>query len=247
MEYTPSLDYTTEFTHYGRVDRNTSTEYLNKHADETRNRQFEIENNKSNFSLKYGLVDQDPSTTEEALKEANDNKYDEARYSGIATRVVPLNTSATIIHDTLPKVYPTLVSSKPKNNINRIRANSKLLPPISSSIIRNNPDVIHGIFRDDTIVNSKTVIYGNSESKIFGKISNKDSKTNKTVSIDKPPSSPPDPIPDRIISTKKPLPFGIIINGPPRLSTINRNTNDLQRRSQWIMERRPNQWFNFFA
>ena len=207
MKYTCPLDYTEQFTHNDRVKRNESNLYLDQLAYQTRDKQFENENNKSVYSLKYGLIDQDPSTTESALETANKNKYYEARYTGISKRTMPLDKSSSLIHDTPLKPDKKIITSSMKKQ-NTILNNKKIIKTDSFGVIQNTFNV-----PTNDYTKSKTIIYGDSNSNKFGIINNKNNKYKNIVSKDTDTDTNTSVIiPDRNISTKKPIPFGVISN-----------------------------------
>ena len=227
MGYNKSLDYTTEFTHDERNIRNTSTTYLNNKTTETVKNRFKIENERSALPLRNGLpFIQSPSAEQEAaFVAAYNDQYAADRYSGIANRSNNLTGSATKIHSTVLKPEDLEVEKINKNVEDEqivakmaIMPNITRVPPTSSSIIRNNPAIVAGIFKDSSNVNSNSIIYGDRNSVPFGKISNIDGKSNIKYSKDQTVSPVKAPVSDRVISTKQPRPFGMISNNNSGIS-----------------------------
>ena len=239
MEYNKSLDYTTEFTHNERDIRNTSTKYLNDKTTETVRNRFKIENERSALPLRNGLpFIQSPSAEQEAaFVAAYNDQYAIDRYSGIANRSNNLTGSATKIHSTVLKPEDLEVERINKNVEDEqivakraVMPNITRVPPTSSSIIRNNPAVVAGIFKDSSDVNSNSIIRGDRNSIPFGKISNIDGKSNIKYSTDKTTSLVTASVPDRVISTKQSRPFGMVSNtNYNSFSRIHKNTNNIQR------------------
>ena len=225
-------------THTERVKENKSTSILNEKTNETVTNRFTIENNNSNVPLRNGLnyqfVPNPPETNlEKALNQtfidAYNTQYNIDRYSGIATRYVPLDGSSSIIHNT---TLQENFDNKPKQKIierGLTQKNEKrdTKDDESSSIIRNNLATVAGIFKNKNTSNSSSLIYSSKDDKSFSLINNIKGKVNNKSSINTSRSHESEstvPLVDRIISTKKERSFGTISN--PKLTSFGKIQNN---------------------
>ena len=239
MEYTRPLDYTGATTHTERIYTNTTELELNKKANEVVDKKFLIDNLKSWIPLRNGLP-VSSSTPEADYKAARDTEYNLRRYSGIATRSQELDESASKIHSRLlkpksPQVIPPTTNNTYDIEDREIKAREELMtnitrvPPISSTIIRNNPAVSKGMVQNKSYNNSMSIVVGGINSNPFGKISNESSfdrttsRTARTSTISNPVEDTRSVKIDRsfaaISNTSNSVPFG----------TIHNNKNSIQK------------------